>query len=329
MKYKVLELFKNNKDQYISGEEISKNLGVSRASIWKYIKALKDEGYDFESSTKVGYKLIKEADVLNYIEIEPYLKTKYIGRQYNHYDTLGSTNSIAKESAKDNLINGSVFISEEQVTGRGRLGRLWSSPKHKGIWLSILLTPDLPPLEVSKTTLIGSAAVYLALKNLGVESHIKWPNDVILNNKKLCGILTEISGEMNNINYMVMGIGINVNTLEEEFSDELKSIATSLKREFKKDFDRKMLTAYILNNFEELYDDFLSTGKLNKTLDISREASILIGKEIQCINRDTNFTCKACDITEDGELLVTLGDGSEKRIISGEVSIRGLYGYVE
>ncbi|WP_027633833.1 biotin--[acetyl-CoA-carboxylase] ligase [Clostridium hydrogeniformans] len=329
MKYKVLELFKNNKDQYISGEDISKNIGVSRASIWKYIKALKEEGYEFESSTKVGYKLIKEADVLNYIEISPYLKTKYIGRSYYHFDTIDSTNSKAKEAAKDNLINGAVFISEEQVSGRGRLGRTWISPKHKGIWLSILLTPDLPPLEVSKTTLIGSAAVYLALKELGIESSIKWPNDIILNNKKLCGILTEISGEMNNINYMVMGIGINVNTLKEDFSEDLKPIATSLKRELKEDFNRKKLTSYILNNFEDLYDDFLATGKLNKTLDISREASILIGKEIQCINRDKSFICKAEDITEDGELLVILNDGSYKKIISGEVSIRGLYGYVE
>lgn len=328
MKYKILELFKNTND-YISGEEISNILNVTRSSIWKYIKLLKEEGYEFASSTKVGYKLISCPDILNKYEVLPLLNTKYIGQNFFHYTSVDSTNTKAKDFAKNNLINGSVFVSEEQVQGKGRLGRHWVSPKSSGLWFSLLLTPNIPSYQISKVTLIGAAAVFLALKDFNIDSKIKWPNDIIINNKKICGILSELNGEINNINYLVMGIGLNVNMSSNDFPEDIKDKSTSLSIEFNKSFDRKHLLATILNKFEYLYDDFLATGKLNETLEISRKASILLGKNVQCINGSQSLFAKATEITDDGELLVELKDGTLKKIICGEVSIRGLYGYID
>lgn len=329
MKDKIIKLFKDNQDSYLSGETLSKSLGISRAAIWKYINALKEDGYEFDSSTKVGYKLISSPDIVTYSEIEEFLKTNYIGRNYFHHHTITSTNDKAKELAKNNPINGCVVISEEQSSGKGRLGRNWTSPKNKGLWFSITLTPDIPPTDASKITLIGAAAIYLALSELGLETLIKWPNDVILNNKKVSGILTEMSGELNAVNYIIMGIGVNVNIDSSDFPSDILKTATSLKSETGKTINRKKLLASILNNFEVLYDDFINNGNFETTLNISRKASILIGKDVQCINRGIVSYGKVLDIDDNGELIVDFGEnGGIKQIISGEVSIRGLFGYV-
>lgn len=329
MKDKIIKLFKDNPDSYLSGEALSKSLGISRAAIWKYINTLKEDGYEFDSSTKIGYKLIYCPDIVTYSEIDEFLKTKYIGRTYLHHHTITSTNDKSKELAKQNPINGCVVISEEQSSGRGRLGRNWTSPKSKGLWFSITLTPNIPPSDASKITLIGAAAVYLALKDLGLETLIKWPNDIILNSKKVSGILTEMSGELNAVNYIIMGIGVNANIDLYDFPSDILQTATSLKVETGSIINRKKLLAAILNNFEILYDDFINNNNFKTTLNISREASILIGKDVQCINRGTVSYGKALDIDDNGELIVDFGEnGGIKQIISGEVSIRGLLGYV-
>lgn len=330
LKKDIIKLLKSSKNEFISGEYISQNLGVSRAAIWKYMNALKEEGYIIDSVSKKGYKLISSPDLLTYIEIEEYLNTKYIGRNIEHFHEIDSTNTKAKELARNGAPEGTLVLSEYQSAGRGRLGRNWSSPKNKGIWMSLILRPNIDPIYASKTTLIGAAAVHNALKALDINDvKIKWPNDLLLNKKKVCGILTEMSGELNQINYIIMGIGINVNVEEEEFPKELSPIATSLKIESRKYVDRKVLLAHILNNFEKLYDDFIRNNSLESTLNICRNNSILLGKEIQCINRNEVFTAKALDLNEEGELVVELEDGSIKNIISGEVSIRGLYGYID
>lgn len=322
--------FLKNSEGYISGEEISNKLGVSRASIWKHINALKDEGYEIESSPKKGYRLVNSADILNYEEIKRYLNTKYIGRTFYHFHHIDSTNTKAKELSRQGEIEGTVILSESQSAGRGRLGRVWCSPERKGIWFSIILRPDIDPVQASKITLIGAASVYKALESMGFrECKIKWPNDLIINNKKVCGILTEMSGELNKVNYIVMGIGLNVNIDQNDFPEELKHIATSLKIEKGEMIDRKKLLGEILNNLETYYDEFIHSNSIDTTIDICKKNSILLGSEIQCIDRNNIFNAKAIDINPEGELVIQLKDGSIKNIISGEVSIRGLYGYVE
>ncbi|GAA0789758.1 biotin--[acetyl-CoA-carboxylase] ligase [Hathewaya limosa] len=335
MKEEVLKLLKESGNEFISGENLSKQFGISRAAIWKYIKVLKEDGYNIESVSRKGYRILSSPDVLTYEEIEASLKTKYIGRKIFHFDVIGSTNTKAKEIASltmqkyNDLDNGTIVISEGQTAGKGRLGRVWESPTGKGIWFSIILKPDISPLKVSNITIIGASAVNLALKEMGVESYIKWPNDIIIENKKVCGILTEMSAELDLVNYIVMGIGINVNIEKDDFPKELKNKATSLKAVYGKEFNRKKLLASILNNFEELYDNYIKNDLLEPCIKICRDKSILIGKEVFIEQRNKKYKVRVLDINNDGALVIQKEDGNLEEVISGEVSMHGLYGYME
>lgn len=328
MKEKIIELLKNNDDDFISGQKISESFGVSRAAIWKYINVLKEEGYGIESVSRKGYRLISSPDVLTYEEIKDKLTTKYIGRTLYYFDTIDSTNIKAKDLASKGAKDGTVVIAENQTMGRGRLGRSWVSPKYKGIWMSIILKPDIKPEKLARVTQIGAAAVTETLRSMGVDAFIKWPNDIVVGNKKVCGILTEMSCELNMINHLVVGIGINVNLDIKDIPQEISEVATSLLIESGSKTDRKKLVADILNRFEEMYQSFIENGHLGKTLDICRENSILIGKEVRIIDGNKEMKAKVLGLSDEGELLVDFGDGKEEKLISGEVSVRGLYGYV-
>lgn len=322
MKNKILSLLKSNKNNFISGEKISNTLGVSRASVWKHINALKADGYLIESISRRGYMLTDEPDLLTYGEIKEYLKTEYIGHNFKYYETINSTNIKAKSLAELGEPEGTIVISEEQTMGRGRLGKEWISPKYKGIWMSIILRPDINPAKVAKITMIGATSVCNAVKEIGVDTYIKWPNDIIIDNKKVCGILTEMSAELNIINYIVLGIGINVNINNEEFPASIKNIAASLKDYHGSSIKRKELAGKVLNNFEILYDEFLKTGNIKSTIKICREKSTLLGKEITILKNNNYFNVRAVDISDDGELVVKHNDGSIEKLISAEVSIK-------
>lgn len=328
MKKKIINLLKENENIFISGEKISESLGITRAAVWKYIKAIKDEGYNIESVSRKGYKLLESPDLVSFEEIKPYLNTKTIGKNIIHLDFVDSTNNEAKKLAALGEKEGTLIISEEQTMGRGRIGRNWASPKYKGIWMSLILKPDINPMYVAKVTQIGAAAVCKALLEMNIKTLIKWPNDIVLNGKKVCGILTEMSAELNRVNYVIIGIGINVNTEEKDFSEEIRVMATSLKIEEGIHIERKELVAKILNNFEELYEEFLSNESIKSSIKICRENSALIGKDIRVIKREEELKGKALDLNEDGRLIVQYEDGTIEEIISGEISVRGLYGYV-
>ncbi|WP_138207120.1 biotin--[acetyl-CoA-carboxylase] ligase [Haloimpatiens lingqiaonensis] len=329
MKEKILHLLKNSGQEFLSGEDISKEFGVTRAAIWKYINSLKEDGYRIESVSRKGYRIIEVPDSLTGEEVDEYLHTKYMGRNIVHFETIDSTNTKAKELAAGGQPEGTVIISEEQTQGKGRLGRNWTSPKNKGIWMSIILRPDIDPVKVCMVTQVAAAAAAKAIEEIGIKGYIKWPNDIVVEGKKVCGILTEMSGELDKINYVILGIGINVNLEEKDFPEELKDIATSLKIEKGKSINRKELVGKILNNFENLYESFVKEDDIEKSLDICREKSILLGKEIQIIGRNEVRKAKAITIDEEGRLVVRCQDGKEEKIISGEVSIRGMYGYVD
>lgn len=327
MKEKILRILKDNPEDFISGEAISEQFNVSRSAVWKHINTLKEEGYEIESQSRKGYRLVYSPDILTMSEVEEYLDTDFIGRNIHYYESLSSTNIKAKEIAVDG-VEGTVIISEEQTKGKGRLGRDWTSPSGKGIWMSIILKPKVDPTEVAKITLIGAAAVQQALKEIGIASQIKWPNDIIIQNKKVCGILTEMSCELNRINYCIMGIGINVNLDGKDFQGELENKATSLKVATEKEINRKLLLGKILNNFEKLYLPFSETGDMLKTIKISRENSILIGKEVRIIKGEDEKIGRALDIDEEGRLIVEFENRIIEPIFSGEVSVRGINGYV-
>lgn len=328
MKEEVLSVLKSNPGVYISGQSLSDKLSVSRTAIWKYINALKEEGYEIESASKKGYRLVASPDLLTSDEVIPFLNTKCIGRNYFHFDTLESTNTKAKELASKPGLDGAVVVSEEQTTGKGRLGRNWVSPKHRGVWMSVILKPDIEPSSVPKIVHIAAAAVILAMQELGINASVKWPNDIILNGKKVCGILTEMSGEINHIDYVVVGIGINANLALEDIPPEITEKASSLYVETGSAVDRKCLAAKVLNHFETLYLDFLETGTIDASLRICRDNSILLGRDIRIIARSKERRARAVDLSIDGELIVQFEDGRIEPISSGEVSVRGLNGYI-
>lgn len=327
MKKEILKLLKSNKDGFVSGGDISTSFGVSRTAIWKCINQLKDEGYEIESMSKRGYRLLSCPDKLTYEEIESSLKTEKFGRTIIHFDSLDSTNVKAKELAEGS-VDGTVVISEEQTNGKGRLGRNFISPKGKGIWMSIIMKPHIDPMKVSLLTQIAAAAVNITFSNMKIESLIKWPNDIIINNKKVCGILTEMSSELTMVNFVVMGIGINVNVDANDFDDETSKSATSLKLEMGKKINRKILVAGILNNLECLYKDYIDKDDIEESISICREKSILIGREIRVIKRGIAIKARALELKKDGSLVVKYENEKCEALVSGEVSIRGIERYI-
>lgn len=327
MKKKIIMVLKANRGEYVSGQMLSDQLKVSRTSISKYMTSLKEEGYEIESVSRKGHKLISSPDVLTKEEISEHLKTQTIGNTIYYYNTLDSTNRLSKDIAMDED-EGTVIIANQQSDGRGRLGREWTSPSGTGIWMSIIVKPKINPMDASKVTQITAASVYNAMADMGIETSIKWPNDIILNGKKIAGILTEMTSEMMQINYMVIGIGINVNLDIEDIPENIREKASSLKIETGQDIDRKELVGRILNNFEYFYKKLILSGDIAEAIEICKSKSILIGKNIRVISRSSEVERLATGLTDSGELIVEDEFGNKETIISGEVSVRGKDGYV-
>ena len=325
MREKVIKAILDSGENFISGEQLSKQLGISRTAVWKHIKALKEEGYNIESVNRKGYRLAeKPNDILSSENITHNLMTECIGKKVIHLDTVGSTNDYAKEIG--NKVNGgTLIISEEQTKGKGRLGRTWESVPGEGIWMSLIIKPKIEPYKAPFLTLVAGASIVVALRKLGVEASIKWPNDIIVNNKKICGILTELSAEMERVNYVVVGPGINVKTLE--FPDEIKDKATSLYKEGYR-ISRVDIVRQFCIEFEKLYKAYILDGDRKATIDICREYSPIINKEIYIIKNNKKELVKCIDINDNGNLIIRDRNGEIKEIMSGEISIRGVNGYV-
>lgn len=325
MREKILEVILDNEKEFISGEELSKKLGISRTAIWKHIRILRSQGYNIESVNKKGYRLVDEpTDLLNPQNIYHNLKTKFIGKNVLHFETIDSTNDYAKKIGNE-LRDGSVIISEEQTKGKGRLGRVWESKAGEGIWMSIILKPNIIPNKAPFITLIAGASIVKALNILGVDAKIKWPNDITINNKKLSGILTELSAEIERVNYIVVGIGMNVK--DTDFEEELQDKATSLYKE-NYNVSRVDIVKEILCQFEKLYLDYIEKDDKKEVLDICRQYSAIINKEIYVIKNDQKELVDCIGINEEGNLIIKNKDGNLEEIMSGEVSIRGVKGYV-
>jgi BirA family transcriptional regulator, biotin operon repressor / biotin---[acetyl-CoA-carboxylase] ligase len=329
MKEKILQELKSHAGFYISGEEISGSLQVSRTAVWKYINQLKDMGYVIESQTKKGYRLVESPDSLLPQEMKGNINTEVIGQNLKFFEQVDSTNLYAKRIAEGGFEDGTVIMADEQLNGRGRMGRTWASPKGKGIWMTIMLKPKISPADASKVTLLTACAVCKAIEEIsGLYTQIKWPNDIVLNGKKLCGILTEMSAEIDEINYLIIGIGVNVNIDLEDFPHELQAIATSIKIEKGDMIIRKELAAAIINNFERYYKGFIMTGSIKDYINEYKERSAILGKEVRVTSSTLELQGTVVDISEEGQLQLELCDGSIKEIISGEVSVRGLTGYI-
>ena len=320
MEDKILNILKNSKE-YVSGETLSSSLNVSRTAIWKHIKNLKNKGYDIEGISNKGYKLLSSPDKINKVDLFSMLNTKEVGRNFVHFDSIDSTNIKAKELAKNGYPHGTIVVSEEQINGSGRFKRSWNSPKG-GIWFTLILRPHIPTSEAPKITQIAAACIYKTLKEFNIDSKIKWPNDIHINGRKLCGILGEMSCDMDTINYLVLGIGMNINLDIDLLDREVQEIATSLKHEYNKDFDRNELLAKFLNNFEIEYEKFSNDLDIENTIDICRKNSNIWGKKARLItyNKEELVTC--ISLSDQGDLIIKDCDGKERTVLSGEISFK-------
>ncbi|MCH5250945.1 MAG: biotin--[acetyl-CoA-carboxylase] ligase [Lachnospiraceae bacterium] len=325
----ILSLLRNS-NGYVSGQQLCEQFGVSRTAVWKAINQLKEEGYKIESVTNKGYRLIESPDILSKSEISSRLTTKWAGRNLYYFDETGSTNIDAKRYAEDGAVHGTVVVADMQTSGRGRRGRMWQSPSGSAIYMTILLKPDFPPDKASMLTLVMALSVAEAVTEVtGMDAGIKWPNDIVVNKKKICGILTEMNTEQDYIQYVVIGVGINVNNASpEEFPEEIRQTATSLRIESGKQLGRAALIGRVLFHFEQNYDTYVRKLDLSELMEAYDRHLLNLDAEVKVLDPKGEFTGIARGINETGELLVEREDGEVVQVYAGEVSVRGLYGYV-
>ncbi len=315
MKSKILEILEK-KGNYVSGEEISKEIGISRAAIWKHIKKLRELGYEIESKTNEGYKLIKSPEKQIEFELGRLLDTKIIGKKILFFEEVDSTNNKAKQIALEEN-EGTVVISEMQTSGRGRRGRGWYSPKG-GIYVSFILKPNVSPEKASQLTLVSSLALVETLNAMdnNLNAKIKWPNDVLVSRKKISGILTELSSDMEKINYIVVGIGINLNTEKEILPEN----GTSLKIEMKEEVSIKLFLKSFLEHYDLIYQEYLN-GDIDQIIERWKNNSDTLGKKVKIIGINETYEGMAKDIDENGALILKTKE-REIKVYSGDVSLR-------
>lgn len=315
----VLRFLEAKKGQAVSGSKIAEALSLSRASVWKAVHALQEEGYPISAASKRGYSLAQSSDILSSASILPYLKPNGTLNKLHVYKELGSTNTTAKAMANDQAPHGTVVIAEHQTAGKGRLGRSFYSPGAQGVYLSVVLRLNESTDVSMLVTSAAAVAVCRAIRAVsGIEAQIKWVNDVYIDGKKVCGILTEASMNFENgqLDYLVLGIGINVT--ERDFPSELRDVATSLSHHCASPVDRSRLIGALLNELEAVISTLPSRGFLAEY----RERSFLLGERINVITAKETLPGTAVSINDSGHLLVRLDTGELRTLSSGEVSVR-------
>ena len=317
MKDKVLEVLYEKKGEYTYIDELASQLEITEAEALEHIKSLKNEGYTIETSSNNKFKLKEDLTLLLPHKLKDKLNTSYIGKEIHYFREVDSTNEVAKKLARNGAPEGTVIIAESQSRGKGRRGKKWVSPLG-GAWLSIILRPYTLPINAPQLTFIaGIAAAQTINEEYGLNAGIKWPNDVLIGNKKVCGVLTEISTEIDTIDYIVTGIGIDANIDVNLLPSELKDTTTSLKSELNQDISRMILVQKFLGNFEAMYDTF-NEGNFHKILRKWRQLSKTIGKQVE-IRKGTEFVRgEAVGVNSKGALILELEDGTLRKIISGE-----------
>ena len=314
MQAKIIDILRRN-NEHVSGEEISRSLEISRAAIWKNIESLRNKGYGIEAIPGVGYKLTSFPDKLIPEEVQFGLRTRIIGRKIHHYETLGSTMEVAFELGLKGAKDGTIVCAEGQTKGKGRMGRSWCSPKQKGIYFSTILRPELHPVDVSKITFLASIAVCEAVREVcDVNAQIKWPNDILIENKKVAGILIELNAEIDSVKFVVVGIGINVNTN----LGSLPDCATSLKKESGQSVFRVELTREILRSLDKWYLVLRKDG-FGSIIARWKELSLTLGNMVRIKDSGYSVEGKAIDIDEHGGLVVCDKDGLTVKRMSGDV----------
>lgn len=316
----MLDLLRDSDGSYVSGEELCKMAGISRAGIWKRIEKLREEGYEIEALPHLGYRLIGIPDALLPDEIKLNLKTRYLGKEIISYKKVDSTNTSAYELAEHGLTEGAVIFADEQARGKGRHGRTWQSVPGCGIYMSCVLRPHMAPNEIPKITLVAAVAVAKAIRGYtGLNAVIKWPNDILINGKKVCGILTEMKAEQDMIDFIILGIGVNVNTK----AKDLPKGASSLKEELHhikdgENISRVELAKKMLETLEEYYNTLKKKGS-GSIIEEWKEYSVMLGSRVKVALPNRTFEADVYNIDPDGALVVRLDSGVLEKISSGDV----------
>lgn len=319
MKNQLLELFRGREGSYLSGEDISRALAVSRTAVWKHIQALKEDGYVFEAVPRRGYRLVSQPDTLSPVELLAHLRTRTLGRSIHCFDEVDSTQNVAHRLVQDGAPEGTLVLAERQTAGRGRLGRHWHSPKGKGIYMSLVVKPAIPLHLTPHLTLLAAVALCRAIRRVvpEVSPGIKWPNDLLIGGKKISGILLESSAENEQLQYIVTGVGISCNLLPEDYPEELADKATSLLIESGRRISRAVLIAEFLVQVEELYGLYLTQG-FSPIRTLWEASAVTLGRTVRSADTSGPFEGTAIGLNEWGGLILRLEDGAERTIYSAD-----------
>lgn len=326
MKTKILRTLRQA-DGFVSGQDICNELNVSRTAVWKAVNQLKAVGYEIDAVQKKGYRITSYPDVVYENELQSIRNTQWVGQKIVYFDETDSTNTRAIEFAQKDYPNGTLVVAEKQTAGKGRRGRTWETLEGNGIFMSLMLKPDIKPNNASMLTLVAALSVAKAIADVtGEQAYIKWPNDIVMNGKKVCGILTEMSAQFDYINHLVIGIGINVHN--KDFPEEIANMASSLMMECDgRRFHRADIIEKTLEYFEEYYEIFTKTENLEALVGEYNSILVNMHESVKVLDPKEPFEGKAMGITKNGELIVDTWE-SRKLVSSGEVSVRGIYGYV-
>ncbi len=317
---KILKVLRSNTDTHTSSDELCKVTDISRAAVWKHIESLRKEGYEIEASPHLGYKLVAIPDSLIPGEIMWKLKSKLIGKAILSYRKIDSTNDSAYALAEKGIAEGTVVIAEEQTKGKGRHGRRWESPPKSGVYMSCVLRPGMAPNEIAKITLVSAVAVAKAIRSFtGLDAMIKWPNDILINGRKVCGILTEMKAEQDSIDFIILGIGVNINTPLGTLSKGASSLKEELLRTARTgNLSRVEFVKKVLESLEEEYSRLRIKG-FKPIIEEWRSLSALPGSKIKVLLPNRTIEGEAHDIDPDGSLIVRLDSGVLEKVSSGDI----------
>ena len=320
----IIRMFKE-KDGFVSGEEMSRRLGITRAAIWKKIKALRERGYEIEGSTAKGYRLIKTPE-FSVEELKILVKGDF-GKEIIFHESLDSTNTLAMELAEKgghHGTHGTVVIADRQLKGKGRLGRTWFSLPQCNIYMSVIVRPEIEPKDATLLTIMSAISCARAIRNsTGIEVKIKWPNDLMVSERKLGGILTEMKSDQDRIIFAVIGIGINVNSSLDAFPPEVRAVAASVMEElrekgYSQEISRTLIIAAILNELERWFKVLIKGGRI-QLINEWKKLSSTLGRKVKVVSGKDKFSGIAEDIDDEGMLILRLPSGGLKKISAGDV----------
>lgn len=319
-RHKLISLLSKNTNDYISGQTLSEQLNISRSAIWKHMKELEKDGYVIEGKSRKGYRIIDFPNKLSENTIQWGLNTKWLGKKIIHKTSIPSTQTFAHKEALDGAPNGTVIIANEQTSGKGRIDHHWHSQNEKGIWLSMILRPNLLPYQAPQLTLLTATVIADVIHRLTkLKPQIKWPNDILMNRKKIAGILTEMQAEQDQILYVVIGIGLNILHTKDDFPNDISDKATSLKIETNKQWKLKPFIQEILTTFEKKYETYIDQGfpTVKKEWEFY---GFRLNEKIQIQTKNAKWNGRFLGIAEDGALIVNNQNGETNKLYSAEIA---------